>query len=254
MGTILQSGLRHAGRSVLDFLFPPLCIGCRTIVSEAGSLCPSCWQQVAFLDGPCCACCGLPFELDPGPGTRCAGCVARPPAFDRARAVMRYDEHSRAPILALKHADRLDLVPGFARWLARSGAGLLDEIDVIAAVPLHRTRLFRRRYNQSAELARQLGRLCAKPVAALLLERTRPTPSQGDMPSAKARRRNMRGAFRVPPQARAALKGCCVLLIDDVFTTGATVEACARALKHAGAGKVHVLALARVVRPGPAAI
>ena len=254
MGTLLQNGIKRAGRSALDFLFPPLCIACRAMVREPGSLCPSCWQNVVFLDGPCCVCCGIPFELDPGPQTLCAGCVARPPAFDSARAVMRYDEHSREPILALKHADRLDLVPGFARWLARTGGEILYESDVIVPVPLHPRRLFRRRYNQSAELARCLGQLSGTPVAVGILKRTRPTPSQGEMPSAKARRRNMRGAFRVPATAGPALRDKTVLLIDDVFTTGATVEACARALKRAGAGKVHVLALARVVRPGQAPI
>jgi ComF family protein len=245
----LQNAWKRAGRGALDFLYPPLCIGCRTMVAEPGNLCATCWQEVDFLDGPACECCGLPFELDPGPGTRCAGCLAEPPAFDRARAVMRYDEASRGPILALKHADRLDLIPGFARWLGRAGRELLGEIDVIIPVPLHASRLWGRRYNQSAELARALGRLSGKTVTPQALIRVRATPSQGDMPSAKARRRNMRGAFKVPPGRDAAIKGRAVLLIDDVFTTGATVEACARALKRAGATKVHVLALARVVKP-----
>jgi ComF family protein len=236
-------------RSALDFVFPPLCIGCRALVAEPGSLCAACWQEVEFLDGPCCATCGFPFELDPGAGTQCAACLADPPAYDRARAVMRYDEESRGPILAFKHADRLDLVPGFARWLDRAGRTLLDDTDVIVPVPLHASRLWRRRYNQSAELARALGRLSRKPVEPLALSRVRATPSQGEMPSAGARRRNMQGAFRVPAARRARVEGRRVLLIDDVLTTGATVEACARALKRAGAEKVHVLALARVVRP-----
>jgi ComF family protein len=245
----MQGGLARAGGAVLDFVFPPLCIGCRATVAEPAGLCAECWQKIAFLDGPCCVCCGLPFELDPGPGTRCAACHADPPAFDSARAVMRYDEASRGPILALKHADRLDLVPGFVRWLDRVGRALLDDSDFIVAVPLHPTRLWGRRYNQSAELARGLARLAGKPTAPLALTRIRATPSQGEMPSAKARRRNMRGAFQVPPERGATVKGRSVLLIDDVLTTGATVDACARALKRAGAQKVHVLALARVVRP-----
>ena len=162
---------------------------------------------------------------------------------------MRYDEKSRGPILALKHSDRLDLAPGFARWLDRAGRSLLDEADVIVPVPLHRMRLWSRRYNQAAELARGIGALSAKPVEPLALRRIRATPSQGAMPSAKARRRNMRGAFQVPPDRQAAVKGRAVLLIDDVLTTGATADACARALKRAGVIKVSVLALARVVRP-----
>jgi len=245
----LQDTWKRAGRSALNFVYPPLCVGCRALVGEPGSLCATCWQAVEFLDGPACECCGLPFELDPGPGTRCAACLAEPPVFDRARAVMRYDEGSKGPILALKHADRLDLIPGFTRWLDRAGRAMLDEIDVIVPVPLHPLRLWARRYNQSAELARALGRMTAKPVAPLALVRVRATPSQGEMPSAKARRRNMRGAFRVPAGRSAAIEGKSVLLVDDVLTTGATVEACARALKRAGAANVHVLALARVVKP-----
>lgn len=251
---MLQGRLRRAGRSVLDFVFPPLCIGCRSLVAEPGSLCAACWQAIEFLDGPSCMCCGLPFDLDPGPDTRCAACHADPPSFDRARAVMRYDDASRGPILALKHADRLDLVPGFARWLDRAGRELLGDADFIVPVPLHASRLWMRRYNQSAELARALGRLSSKPVMPRLLSRVRATPSQGEMPSAKARKRNMQGAFRVPQERKPAVAGRAILLVDDVLTTGATVEACARALKHAGAAKVHVLALARVVRPLTASI
>ncbi|HEY4941278.1 MAG TPA: ComF family protein [Rhizomicrobium sp.] len=241
----VQSRIRRAGRAALDLLFPPLCIACRAQVAEPGALCATCWQSIQFLDGPMCDCCGLPFEFDPGGETLCAGCHARPPAYDKARAVMRYDEHSRGPILALKHGDRLDLTPGFTRWLDRGGRALLDEADVILPVPLHPTRLWARRYNQSAELARALARLTGKRCDFLCLTRARATPSQGAMRSAKARRRNMLGAFRVPRHRADAVAGRIVLLIDDVMTTGATAEACARALKRAGATKVFVLALAR---------
>lgn len=218
-------------------------------MSDPGALCPECWQKIQFLDEPLCACCGLPFEIDPGRETLCAACHARPPAFDRARAIMRYDEPSRGPILALKHADRLDLTPAFGRWLERGGRALIEESDLILPVPLHPYRLWSRRYNQSAELARVLARQTGKPAHFAALQRGRPTPSQGAMPSASARRRNMRGAFRISPGHKSAIAGRNILLLDDVLTTGATVEACARALKRAGAAKVFVLALARVVRP-----
>lgn len=220
-------------------------MSCRVPVAAAG-LCADCWSGITFLDGPACACCGLPFPVDLGEGNFCAACLARPPAFQTARAILAYDKKSRGAILALKHADRLDLVPGFARWLARSGRQTLERAEVIVPVPLHRWRLWARRYNQAAELARRLGREQGVAVAATALIRTRPTESQGAMPSARARRRNVLGAFRVTDPA--AVAGRRVLLVDDVVTTGATVEACARAMLRAGAAGVDVLALARVVR------
>ena len=176
----------------------------------------------------------------------CAVCLAHPPAFDAARAILRYDDTSRLPILALKHADRLDLVPGFALWLERAGRELIAASELIVPVPLHRLRLWRRRYNQAAELARALSRRTGLPCNNAALVRRRPTPSQGSMPSAKGRRRNVLGAFKVPDPELVA--GRNILLVDDVITTGATAEAAARALKRAGAPKVRLLALARVVR------
>ncbi len=243
---------RRAGHALLDLVYPPLCAVCRRPVSEAHALCAACWGEIGFLDGPGCRCCGLPFEIDPGPDTLCAACHAEPPAFDSARSVMRYDDASKKPILALKRADRHDLVLAFARWLARSGREMLAEADIIVPVPLHRRRLWQRRYNQAALLAHRLAKLSGKPAETLALIRIRPTPSQGEMPSARARRRNVRGAFKVA--RKEAVKGRTVLLIDDVFTTGATISACARALKRAGARKVLVLTLARVVRAGTTTI
>ena len=232
--------------TLLDFLFPPVCIACRQEVGEAGGFCAACWAAVTFLDGPGCACCGVPFAADAGPDTLCAACLAKPPAYACARAILAYDDHSRAPILGLKHADRLELVPGFARWLARTGADIIAASDVIVPVPLHRSRLWRRRYNQAAELARALSRHTGKPAMLMALVRTRATKSQGEMVSAKARRRNVLSTFQVPDAARIA--GRNVLVVDDVLTTGATADATARALKRAGAREVRILALARVVR------
>jgi ComF family protein len=237
---------------LLDFLFPPLCIGCGEPLGGGRGFCPACWSAITFLDGPGCDCCGLPFAFDAGAQTRCGACLAEPPAFDRARAIFAYDENSRGPILALKHADRLDLVPGFSQWLARGGQALLAETDLILPVPLHQLRLWRRRYNQAAELARNLAARTGKTMAAGVLVRVKPTASQGAMASAKARRRNVQGAFRVPDPGRVA--GRRLLLVDDVLTTGATAEACAKVLKQAGAAKVQVLALARVVKASDALI
>ena len=244
-----MSIVSESGRKLLDLVYPPLCIACREQVTEPGSLCPACWQALHFLDGPVCASCGLLFEIDPGEETMCAGCLTYPPSFDKARAVLRYDQASRKPILALKHADRLDLAPAFGRWLERTGHALLAQSDLIVPVPLHRWRLWKRRHNQSAELARAVARHSGLAVDPFALRRIRSTPSQGEMASASARRRNVRGAFAVPENRRPAVGGKRILLVDDVLTTGATANACAKALKRAGAEKVFVLALARVVRP-----
>ncbi len=245
----LETAIRRAASAVLNALYPPLCLSCRAQVATPDAFCLACWEAIEFLEGPMCDCCGVTFEFATEPGALCASCLAKPPAFDRARAVLRYDDTSKAPILALKHADRLHLVPAFVRWLGRSGHSLLEDADLIVPVPLHRLRLWTRRYNQSAELVRGLSRLTGKPAKFLALVRRRATPSQGAMPSAKARRRNMTGAFVVPAGHKTAIAGRNILLVDDVLTTGATVEACARALKRAGATKGSVLALARVVRP-----
>jgi ComF family protein len=189
--------------------------------------------------------CGAPYEYDPGPGVRCAACMARPRAFDAARAACLYDEVSRDPILKLKHADRTDLAPLFARWLSRAAADLLAEAEAIAPVPLHPLRLLRRRYNQAAEVARPLARLVEVPFLPDVLVRRRATESQGGK-SGDGRRRNVAGAFHVPARRRAQVTGRRVLLVDDVMTTGATLEGCARALKQAGAVRVDVAVLARV--------
>lgn len=203
------------------------------------------WSRIAFLEDPVCDGCGSPFEFDPGPGVRCAACTARPRAFDRARAACLYDEASRDLILKLKHADRTDLAGLMARWLSRSARPLLDDADVVVPVPLHRWRLLRRRYNQAAEIARPLARGQGLAFLPDALERVRDTATQGGK-SATGRRRNVAGAFAVRADRRTRLAGLRVLLIDDVLTTGATAQACARALKAAGAAAVHVAVIAKV--------
>lgn len=195
-----------------------------------------------------CLCCGLPFAVDPGGESACGACHATPRAFDRARSLLVYDEVSKDLILGFKHGDRLDRAPAFARWLERTGRELFEETDLLVPVPLHRFRLWKRRYNQAAILAGSLAARVALPCDPLALVRSRPTKSQGEMRNAKARRRNVLGAFHVPKDKTATIRGKRVLLIDDVFTTGATLEACARALKRAGAARINALTLARVVK------
>jgi len=248
--------LANLGRMALDMLLPPQCLGCGVLVDSTGGLCVDCWSAVTFIGAPLCAQCGLPFEFaeseqSHGPEMLCGSCVRQPPLFARARTVMAYDDASRHLILSFKHADRTDAAPTYAQWMARVGADLLTDADVLVPVALHWSRLFSRRYNQSALLAREIGLFSGIPVRADMLVRTRRTPSQGKL-GPSARRRNVGGAFRVRKKYAGTLSGARVVLIDDVMTTGATVNASARALLRAGAGAVDVLTLSRVPRPFPA--
>jgi ComF family protein len=231
-----------AWRGALDMLFPPQALdgGPRPL---AGGFTSETWSRIRFLDGPVCDGCGTPFDFDPG--ARCAACLAQPRAFDAARAACLYDETSREPILQLKHADRLDLAPMFARWLSRAARELIEEADAIAPVPLHPFRLLRRRYNQAAEIARPLAVLSGTPYLPDALVRRRATATQAGK-SGSGRRRNVANAFHVPASRASRVAGLRILLIDDVLTTGATAEGCARALKAAGAARVDVAVIARV--------
>ena len=240
---------RRSAVRALNLIFPPLCVSCRMRVGEAHALCSACWNAISVIEGPLCSSCGSPFEVDPGSETLCGACLARPHDFHQARSLFHYDDASKPLILAFKHGDRLDHAPAFARWLERTGRPLFAEAELLVPVPLHRWKLWKRRYNQAAIVAEGLSKITGLPHDPLVLEKRRATKSQGEMPSAKARRRNVLNAFRVPPEKAAHVRGRKVLLIDDVFTTGATLNACARALKRAGAARVDALTLARVVKP-----
>ncbi len=246
-------------RRALDLVLPPRCLGCGLLVEDQGALCSTCWSAMTFLADPLCRSCGLPFAYDPadsptsGSGgdsfvqdLACGACLAQPPPFERARAVMRYDDGSRPLLLGFKHGDRTEAAPTFAGWLARAGRELLAEAEIVAPVPLHWRRLFARRYNQSALLASALARHCGARDIPDLLQRRRATPSQGRLNRAE-RHRNVAGAFAVHPRRATELEGRRLLLVDDVMTTGATVSACSRAALKAGAAAVDVLVLARVL-------
>lgn len=240
------AGVRRAARLALDLVLPPLCIACRKPVGEPGALCLECWGAIRFIGPPHCDRCGLPFEHVQA-AALCGECLARPPAFQRARAVMRYDEASKRLILRFKNADRVHAAPALARWIARAGADVLASAELIVPVPLHWRRLFRRRYNQSALLARALARETGIAWSPDALARLKPTPSQGGL-SARERRLNVRGAFKVPPPRRPLVWGKRVVLVDDVLTTGATLDSASRALLRAGAAGVDALAIARVLK------
>lgn len=233
-------------RSMVDVLMPPVTFddGARAL---APGLSDRAWSRVTFLEDPVCDGCGLAFEHEAGSlgQDRCPACMARPHTFARARAACVYDEHSRDLILAFKHADRLELSPLFTRWLTRAAAPLLDETDAVVPVPLHWSRLISRRANQAAEIARPLARVTGRAYLPAALIRVRPTPSQGGK-SARGRMQNVKKAFAVPePQARD-VRGRRILLVDDVLTTGATADACTKALIEAGARAVDLAVIARV--------
>lgn len=238
---------------VADALFPPQCPSCGVPTGSPSALCMTCWEGAGFGE-PACRRCALPLESELSDETaECAACLARPPAFSRARAAMRY-EGGKEMVLRFKHGERTDYTPAFAAWLQRAGAPLLADAELLVPVPLHRWRLLARRFNQSALLANGLSGLSGVPCLPDALVRTRATPSQGAMVSARARRRNVLAAFAVRPGAAEAIRDKRIVLIDDVMTTGATLEAATRTLKRAGAADVCALALARVVRAGEAPI
>ncbi|HWB47559.1 MAG TPA: ComF family protein [Stellaceae bacterium] len=247
LAATLPAALRRLSRAVVDGVLPPRCLACGATVDEVDALCGSCWASMTFFAPPWCAVCGLPFPHPMGEGAVCGDCARRAPSWDRGRSVLRYDKHSRHLVLKLKHGDQTHLAGAFGRWMQRAGGEVLGKADLLMPVPLHWTRLFTRRFNQSALLAQAIHAAGGPPVAADWLVRRRRTPSQGTM-GPLARARNVRGAFALRPGR--SVGGRRVVLIDDVLTTGATAEECARVLRRAGAASIGVLVLARAVRAG----
>jgi ComF family protein len=239
--------VRAALRASLDLALPPLCPACREPVEGRG-LCPACWSKLSFITRPYCERLGIPFVYDPGPGILSMEAIADPPAYQRARAAVRFDEISRALVHALKYGDRLDLAPMMGRWISHAGRELLAEADALVPVPLHWRRLWARRFNQSAMLAAAISAETGLPVAAGAIKRVKPTAQQVGL-SRTERAANVQGAFRVPAEGRGAVAGRRLVLVDDVLTSGATVDGCARALIRAGAANVDVLIFARVAEP-----
>ncbi len=234
-------------RLALDLALPRLCAACREPVEGQG-LCPTCWSKLSFITRPYCERLGIPFVYDPGPGILSMEAIAEPPAYRRARAAVRFDEISRALVHALKYGDRLDLAPMMGRWLGQAGRELLVEADALVPVPLHWRRRWARRFNQSAMLAAAVSAESGVPIAAGALKRMKATAQQVGL-SRSERAANVQGAFRVPPDGKAAVVGRRLILVDDVLTSGATVEGCAKALLRAGAANVDVLVFARVADP-----
>ena len=242
---IAHGAWKHTARLALDIALPTLCVACREPVDGDG-VCAACWAKLSFIAPPFCPRLGIPFVYDPGPDMLSMEAIANPPAYARARAAVRYDDVARTLVHALKYQDRTDLAPAMGRWMAHAGRELLAEADVLVPVPLHWKRGWSRRYNQSGALARVIERQTGVKLSSEALRRVRPTQQQIGL-SRKDRASNVQGAFKVAADRQDLIHGRRVVLIDDVLTSGATVDACARALLRAKAASVNVLVFARVV-------
>lgn len=243
--TRFRKGLRSGLRLAIDFALPRLCPSCREPLGDGNGLCAFCWSRLSLIEPPYCARLGIPFTYDPGPGLLSMEAIADPPAYDRARAAVRYDDVSRALVHNLKYGDRLDLSPMMGQWMARAGRELLVNADALVPVPLHWRRLWARRFNQSASLAGVISAISDVPVVHSGLKRVRATPQQVGK-SKSERADNVQGAFRVAAEHGSDVAGRRLVLVDDVLTSGATADACARVLLRAGASHVDVLVFARV--------
>lgn len=232
---------------VVTTLFPSRCLICHDLLQETGSLCRDHFHALNLVGDPCCTLCGFPFEFSSGESVLCAECIHNPPAYDTGRTVMHYDSLSRVLITRLKYGDYTDLAVTLAPMLHRAGGAFLSDCDMIIPVPLHWRRLLQRTYNQSALLGGLVSQLSGVPMLPDGMVRTRHTPQQAGL-DRKDRLKNVKRAFTVNHRHADRLAGARVCLIDDVITTGATIDACCRALKQARVEKIYVLSMARTLR------
>lgn len=243
----LLPGIRRMAGVLLGLLYPPTCIACQAATGEPHALCAACWSQIRFIERPYCERLGTPFAVDLGTPLLSPAAIADPPVFGRARAVAEYDGTASLLVHRLKYGDRPELARALGAMMARAGAELLREADVVVPVPLHRWRLWRRRFNQAMALASTVSAEAGIACDPFLLTRVKRTRRQVGLTKAQ-RQENLQGAFRVSDHAKARLQGKRVLLVDDVLTTGSTANAASRALLRGGAASVDILAFARVVR------
>jgi ComF family protein len=241
------AGVRSLAGLTLDAALPPLCPSCRDLIADHGALCPACWGKLSFIARPYCERLGIPFTFDPGPGILSMEAIAAPPAYGRARAAVQYDDIARTLVHAFKYGDRIDLGPSMGRWIARAGQELLADADALVPVPLHWRRQWARRFNQAVALAQAISQTSGVPVLDDALKRVRATRQQVGLTQPE-RESNVQGAFGLTPEGKAAVRGKRLILVDDVLTSGATVDTCARVLLRSGALNVDVLVFARVVQ------
>jgi ComF family protein len=243
-----QSLLGLLSSGLVDLIMPPVCLSCREPIGTRDALCAQCWDGTDFISTPHCDRLGIALPYATGDIMVSAAAAARPPPYARARAVGHYRGTLQRLVHSFKFRDRHDIRRLFGTWLQQAGQELIAEADLLVPVPLSRLRLLNRRFNQAAILAQEISRRSGLPIRAQGLNRTRRTQRQIGL-TAEQRRLNVRGAFRVPTRELPHIRGSRVLLIDDVITTGATAEACTKALKQAGAANVDVLAVALVSEP-----
>lgn len=234
--------------NVVDWVLPPRCVVSGEVVDRQGSLSAGVWSAINFISDPFCETCGVPFEFLVDGKSICPACQTNPPLFRKARSAVIYDDDSRNLILRFKHADQTHMTHSFLPWMMRAGGSLLEETDLIVPVPLHPMRLFRRRYNQAALLTQVLAKTTEKPCLLDAVRRVKATPTQGRL-TYKKRQQNVKDAFAVNPSVRERIEGQKILLVDDVYTSGATIKECTKVLLANRAVSVDVLTLARVVRP-----
>lgn len=243
---MMLGALTKLARQTGDFLFPPACPGCGRMLARHAAVCQNCWSSIAFIERPYCEVLGVPFSHDLGAGFLSAEAIANPPDFDRLRSVCAFDGAAKSLVHSLKYRDRTELAGMMAGWMVRSGSQVLADCDALIPVPLHTFRLMSRKFNQAAELAGVISRLTGKPMLASAVRRTRNTEHQVGL-GRTGREDNVRGAFKVTERGKHDVLGKRIVLIDDVFTTGATVSAISRVLRRAGVTDISVLTFARAL-------
>lgn len=231
---------------ILDIIFPPCCISCGENVNESGTICHKCWGEINFISDPQCNICGFPFDFEISNNPICAACAKEKPHFSKARAVFLYDDSSKKMVTSFKYTDRIENRKAYAKWMARIGENLIADADFLIPVPIHLRKLISRKYNQAGLLAQEISKISGKKTVTNALIRKKHTIKQASL-NRRIRFQNISGAFNVNDKFSTILEGKRILLIDDVITTGATADECAKILKKARVANVDVLTLAKTI-------